>query len=238
MRGLVVGQVVVTPDGGAGDPLEVVVGEVGRHELVLLVDVVGGHGVHGGHVGGPDLHGLPCRLAAGPAGVDAVGAGGLVGVGHGLVGLPQRQRPEAGVGGQQVDQVGRPRPGQAHHDHGGHDRDVEDLGVAGQQVGDAQAVGRRPHAVVEHEEAAQAGALGVGVHLLQLHRQALPEVVGPEVVEAGAGRGRLAHRGHRQLGGVGLAVVEADALDVVQDRLGQVVDADLAHRRVTCRPYP
>ena len=131
VRGLVVAEVVVAPLRGPGHPLEVVGREVGQHQLELLVDVVGLHGVHGGHERGADLHRLPRLLASGPAGVDAVGPGLLPRVGHRLVGLPQRHRTEPGVRGQQVHQVGRARTGQPDDDHRLLDRDVQDLRMRG-----------------------------------------------------------------------------------------------------------
>ena len=97
--------------------------------------------------------------------------------------------------------------------------------MALQQVVDEQPVGGVAGAVAEHEHAAESRALGVGVHLVELHTHALAEVVGPEVVEAGALDRCGADRIDGQLGGDGLAVLDRHPLGVVQHRVGEVVDS-------------
>ena len=69
---------------------------------------------------------------------------------------------------------------------------------------------------LEPEHAAEAGALRVGVHLGELHREALAKVVGTEVVEPGAIDGRLADGVDAELDVLRLAVVEAHALRVAE----------------------
>ena len=142
LRGLVVGEVVVAPARPPGDPLQVVAGEVGAHELQLFVDVVGVHGVHRGDERRAGAEALPRVLAALPARVDAAGPGRLVRVGHRLLALPERHGAQPLVGRDQVDQVRGAGAGQADHDDRPRDLDVVDLGVLLQQLADAQPVDR------------------------------------------------------------------------------------------------
>ena len=73
------------------------------------------------------------------------------------------------------------------------DGDLENLGVPGQEVVNAQAVGRGSDAVAEHHEPADAGAFLVGVHLGQLQPEAHGEVLVPEVAQACPLRGAASH---------------------------------------------
>ena len=57
-----------------------------------------------------------------------------------------------------------------------------------EQVADPQSVARVADAVAEQRQAPEAGALGVGVDLVQPQAETSAEVVGPEVVEPGPRR--------------------------------------------------
>ena len=127
----------------------------------------------------------------------------------------------------------RTRAGQTDHDDGCGDLDVADLGVARPEVHDAQAVRRVADAVAEEEHAAEPGALAVRVHLGQLHPEALAEVVGPEVVQPRAGGGDVAHGIDAQLGVRGLPELDAHALHLGEDGMGQVVDVDVLGHSVS-----
>ena len=96
-----------------------------------------------------------------------------------------------------------------------------------QQILDAQTGRRVFGAVAEHEHAPETGAFRVGVDLGQLHAESLTEIVRTEILEAGGGDGRFEHGVDTEFGVLGLAVVDAHALDVVEHRRTQVVDADL-----------
>ena len=135
--GLVVGQVVVAPPRDARHPFELIAGEVRQLQLQLLMDVVGPHGVHGAHVRQHRLHALPLAFGPSVTGVGAVRPALLAGVGHRLVALPQRERTQAGVGGDEIDQMGGSRAGQAHDDDRRRDLDVGDLGATGEEIADA-----------------------------------------------------------------------------------------------------
>ena len=82
--------------------------------------------------------------------------------------------------------MGRARARQTDDDHRLLDPELEDLRVALQQVPDQESARGVARAVAEPEHASEAGALRVGVHLGELHREPLAKVVGPEVVEPGA----------------------------------------------------
>ena len=110
--------------------------------------------------------------------------------------------------------------------------------MPGQQVVDAQAVGGVADAVVEEDQAAEAGAVRVPVDLAQPAFEPVPEVIGAEVVEPGAVDGGGDHGAHAQLGGDLLAEGQRPPLVIAEDRLGQVLDADLlgAHPRTEKPP--
>ena len=189
VRRLVVAEVVVAPARRAHHPFLVVAGEVRELELDLLVDVVGAHRVHRRHQRRGRLHAGPGALRARVARIHAARARWLARIGHGLLPLPERHRAQPLVRGDQVHEVRGARARQAHHDDRPADLDLVDLGVALQQVADAEPVRRRAQRVVPDREAAEARALGVLVHLFELEREAFPEVVGRR-----SPRGRCASR--------------------------------------------
>ena len=119
-----------------------------------------------------------------------------------------------------------PERGQPDHDQRALDRDVQDLGVTAQQIAHQESVRCVTDAVAEHHEATQPGPIVVGVHLSELQAEAFGEVLGTEVVEPGPGGGGGADGVDAELGRLRLAVLDAHPLDVVEDRCGQVVDAD------------
>ena len=110
---------------------------------------------------------------------------------------------------------------------GADDLDVEDLGVAGEQVADPQTVDGVADAVAEQRQAAEGGALRVAVDLRQPQPEAGAEVVGPEVVEPGPLDGGLEHGVDGQIHRVALAVVEGQPSgSSVSSGAPQVGDAD------------
>ena len=224
VRSLVVGEVVVAPLRAPRHPLERVAREVGQLQLDLLVHVIGLHRVHGRHERRRGLHGLPGALATGPPWIHPVDLGRLLRVPHRLVGLPERHGSEPRVRGQQVDEVGGARTRQPdHYDRPG-DGDLEDLGVAGQQVADEEAVGGAADAVGEHQQSPDAGSLFVGVHLGQLQAESHGETLVPEVGQAGALPGGVTHGIDREVGRLRFPVADGHPLDVVEDGGVQVVD--------------
>ena len=92
---------------------------------------------------------LPVGLGARePARVDAVGRLGVSsGGGHRLVALPERQRAQAGVGGDEVQRCVVPERGRPTTMIGRVTGSVADLGVAGEEIVDAQAVRGVTHTV-------------------------------------------------------------------------------------------
>ena len=98
--------------------------------------------------------------------------------------------------------------------------------MADQQVVDEEAVGGGAHAVAEHHQPPDAGALFIGVHLGQLQSEAHREVLVAEVDQAGACPGGVAHGVDRERGGLGLPVVDRHALDVVEHGGAEVIDRD------------
>ena len=185
VRGLVVGQVVVAPARDAGHPLELVAREVGQLELELLVDVVGSHGVHGRQVGQHRPPSLPLLLGPLVAGVGPSGRAARRG--------RERARSSptgaANAGGwsaaRRLTRWVVPDRGSPTTMIGAVDLDIEDLGMAGEQVADPQTVGGVADAVAEERQCARGRCVGIAVDLRQPQPEPGPEVVGPEVVEAG-----------------------------------------------------
>ncbi|CAB4324574.1 unannotated protein [freshwater metagenome] len=234
VRGLIGGEIVVAPLRHTGNPFEVVVREVRSHELVLLVHMIGFHGMHRSDERGAGLHRLPLVLTAGPAGVHPIGSERFAGIRNRLIGLPQRHGTKAGIRSQQVDEIRGARAGQADDNDRLLDRYVADLGMLLQQVFDAQTRGRVLGAVAEHEHATETRTFGVGIDFGQLHSEPLAEIERTEVVESGGGHGRFEHGVDGEFSVLGLAVVDSHALDVVEHRRPQVVDADLVgHDAIT-----
>jgi len=226
VRSLVVAEVVVTPPRGPGHPLERVAREVRHLQFDLLVHVVRLHRVHHGNERRRGLHGRPHAVTAGPTRIGPVELGGVFRVRDRLVGLPEGHRTETRVGRQQIDEVSGARTRQPDHNDRSGDRDLEDLGMANQQVVDEEAVGSGAHAVAEHHQPPDAGALFISVHLLQLEPEAHGEVLVAEVDQASARPRGVAHGVDREHGGLGLPVVDRHALDVVEHGGGQVIDRD------------
>ena len=105
-----------------------------------------------------------------------------------------------------------------------------------QQVLDAEAGRCVLRAVAEHEHAAEAGAIGVGIDLGELQSEPFTEVEWPEVVESGGGDGGLEHGVDAEFGVPGLPEVDTHALDVVEHRRPEVVDADLVRHDALTPP--
>ena len=108
----------------------------------------------------------------------------------GLEALPVGERPQGGVGGEEVVQVGRAGSGEPADDDRGGDPLVEDLGVAPEQVLDQEAVLEQPQdeRVLLHDARPVEPALLA--HGAAQHVEAIHEVRGAEVVEARLRRGR------------------------------------------------
>ena len=105
-----------------------------------------------------------------------------------------------------------------------------------QKVLDAQTGRRVFGAVSEHEHATETGAFRIGIDFGQLHAEALAEIGRTEILEAGGGDGRFEHSIDTEFGVPGLAVVDTHALDVIEHRRTQVVDADLVGHGVLRPP--
>jgi hypothetical protein len=165
--------------------------------------------------------------AAHVARVAAVVARPLAGDRDGLEALPIGHGAQATVGGDQVDEVGRARAGQADDDDRLPDLLVEDLRVAPDHVLDAQACHQVAHDVAASAEPAHRRGVVVLAQGGEPHPQALAKVVGAEVLEAGLAGGLLQEVG----------LVEADRqvrggrqrrlLHVGEDGVREVGDADL-----------
>jgi hypothetical protein len=177
---LVVREVVVAPMRAPRDPFLIVAREVRQLQLELLVDVVGTHRMHRRRQGGDRLHRVPGVGASDVAGVLCDVVRDWRGR-HGLLPLPQRHRAKSTVGGDQIDEVGRAGAWETHDDDRLPDLDLVDLRVLVQELVDPKPVRRVANAIVEVVQAAQGGALGVGVHLGEPDGQAFFEVVGAEV---------------------------------------------------------
>ena len=109
--------------------------------------------------------------------------------------------------------------------------------MTGQEVVDAEALGRVADAVVEQDHPPEAGPARVPVDLAQPPPEPVAEVVGAVVVESRPVDGRGEHGLHRELGGHRLAEGQSPLLVLAQDGLGQVVDPDaLAHQPRTENP--
>ncbi len=221
------GEVVVAPPWCACHPLEVVVGEVRRHELVLLMNMIGVHRMHGGDERCSGLHRLPRSLATGPSWVDSGRSRRLAGVRHRLVRLPQRQRPESRVGGQEIDQVGGAGSWQADDDQRRLDPDVQDLRVVPEEVTDPEPVGRGANRITEHQHAAESRALDVRVHFVELDGEPLAEAVRSEVVQPDTAYCLFAHGVDGKRCGLRVAVLDPHSLHTTEDGRAEVVDVDI-----------
>ena len=213
-------------------------GEVDRQELDLLVGAVGAHLVHGREERHRRVDHRQRQLGALEPRVGLVGRRPAVARRDRFEALPVRQVAEPGVGRQQVEQVAGARARQAEHDDGRLHRDVEDLGVAVEQPGQAQPGREQPDDQLTGLEAAHRAELAVGLDRRDQGLEGLDEPRVAEVVEALA-----PHRLGPQLGGVE-RLVGTDPHRVVQLEeplgqlgIGQVVDADgLGHRPILTEP--
>ena len=93
-----------------------------------------------------------------------------------------------------------------------------------------QPVGRVAHDVAEQRQLRQAHPVGILGRFPEPEVDPLTEVVGSEVVEPGGVDRMLQDVVGREVDGLGLAVPQGPALDVGQDRRGEIVDADVVHR--------
>src|SRR5690606_5136698 len=224
--GLVVGEVVVPPAGHLGQPLDQVGRKVDGLQFDVLADVVGGELVHGLHVGQHSVLLGPALGGPGPAGVDAVGARHVILGGNGGDGLPPGQGPQAGIGADQVQQVGGAGAGQARHQDGPVDLHIEDLRVALDEILEAQPGGGVAGVHLQHVEAGDVGGPAVLVEGVHPHIEALAKIVGTKITEP-----RLRHGGGENalggdLHGVGFHGGENLLLDGRQYRVVQVGDVD------------
>ena len=156
-------QVVVAPIGNACVPLERVGGEVDVEQLDLLLDRRREAIVHVLRERGHRRFGCVVVRAALPARVDAVGAGTFAVERVRLLALPERQRPEPGVGGQQVDEVRGARAGQADDDERTVDLDGVDLGIAAEQVGQEQPAHEQPEDPASQDQPPEVGQARIAI---------------------------------------------------------------------------
>ncbi len=202
------------------------------------MDVVGGHLVHAPELVQGRVHDGERELCAGATRVRVAWRRPFPVGEHRLEALPVGERPERRVGGDEVVQVGGAGAGQSTDHDGRHDRLIEDLGVTHDQVLDQEAVAEEPG-----EELRLGEQPGMVEPCLLPQRTAedlepAAEVVGPEVVEAGLGHGRVDERIRFEGDGpprLGHEVEDGSCLVAVPG-LGQIVDGD--RRRASRRAHP
>ena len=230
-RVLVVGRlivliVVVAPARAGREPLEVVGGEVRAHQLQLFVDMVRVHGMHRRQQGGHLLHALPGLRAALIARIHAIGHRRLSREGNRLVGFPQGQGAKAGVGGQQVEQVGGTGAGQAGDDDGLADFLCKNLGVALPLVLDQQAIAGVANQITQQVGPLATGHVGIVPPFIQQQAQAFAEVLRAEIRQTCALAGSRQHRRLAEFDLLLFPVGHGGALDISQLGVGEVVNAN------------
>jgi hypothetical protein len=227
---LVEPEVVVAPPRHPGVPFERVRAHVEVDQLAVLLDAPRRPVVHECRQRRVGVGQLPLGEAAGVARVDPVAPRPVPEHRRGLADLPPRHRPEAGVGGQQVHQVGRARAGEAHHDDRRLQLDGERLGVAAHEVLEPQPRPQQAERAVAHQVAAEAREPGIGVDRGQVVAEAVDHAGVAQVVEA-----RLRPRpGHQRVGVEVDLHGERHLVDGLllrpTPRLAQVLDPYLSHR--------
>ena len=226
VRPLVETEVEVAPPRHAREPLERVRREVEVFELDLLLDRVRVLVVHRAQQRHHRHLRLVAAAAAFDARVDVVRSRAVAGEGHRLEALPVGERPQSRIGRDEVDEVRRPRPRESDHDDRRRDGDVVDLGMPAVQILDEQAAAEQAHGPLTDREPSELVQTGVGFDRGDHRPQPRQEVVGAEVVEAGAGASRIEQRAFVERDVERRAVVEGRALRVVEPWLAQVVDVD------------
>ena len=184
---LVAGQIGVAPGRHGGRRLEEHGGEVDGEELNLLVGVLDRHLVHPVEVGQGRVEEAKGHVGAGQTGVGRAGRRELAIGQDRLEALPVGERAQGRVGGHQVVQVRGARPRQPADDDRGDDPLLEDLGVPAQEVLNQQAVLQQAEDedVLLHDARSVEPALVA--HGGTEQPEALDEVLGAEVLQAGLG---------------------------------------------------
>jgi hypothetical protein len=155
---------------------------------------------------------------------------------HRLEALPVRERTQRRVGRQQVVEVGGAGPRQAGDDDRSVDRDVTDLGVPVELVGDQQPVAHQLGEEGVDRDVAHGRQRDVVPEAVEGSAHRVPEAVPAEVGEAHLGRGLLADGVDLEHQRVGERRGRFHHLSHVgrEDGVGQVVDphdVGLAHVR-------
>ena len=118
--------------------------EVEVDEFAVLLDRPGRTVVHECGERGDPLGRLPLAQRPEVAGVQPVGPRTVAEHRDRFGDLPPRHRPQASVGGQEVDEVGRPGTGETHDDDRWLELDLERLGVAPGEVLEPQSRPQEP----------------------------------------------------------------------------------------------
>ena len=144
-----------------------------------------------------------------------------------------------GVGGEELVQVRGAGAGEADDDDRRLELEVEDPGLAGEQVDEQQPVLQQLEDLAVEAEHAGGGEPRHVAQRGEQHVEALLVVAVAEVVEAGLGHRLAAQRvGVELAGGAHRRHGAEDLVDLGRElRLGQVVDVDVGHQ-VPPRPVP
>ena len=190
-RSLITGQIGITPGGHGSCGLEEHGGEVDGQELNLLVGVLDRHFVHAVEVGQRSIEKGERHVRALQA---RVGGTGLRPVTRSrqdrFQALPVGERPQRGVGRQEVVEMRRARAGEPADDDRCHNLLVEDLGMSSNEVLDEQPVLQQAEDedVLLHDAGAIEAALaahGVAEHGRVVRRSRRH----PKSIQAGFGAG-------------------------------------------------
>jgi hypothetical protein len=200
------------------------------------VDVLGRHVVHRHdqrHVGDhlPIRREAPRMTRVAPVAPRAFAANG-----NRLHRLPVRQRAQARVGADQVQEMCRAGARHARDDQRPLELHIEDLRVTPQEILEAQPVGRVAHEIREGAEPSERVEPRVLLDRLALQRQARAEIIVPEFGEFRALRRRGEDRLDAELHRLRLRVRNGLRLRARQRGLREVGDADLARRRHAASP--
>ena len=187
VRALVEREVEVAPARHPGQPLERVRREVEVLELDLLLDRGRVLVVHRAAAAAPSASAPRSRAgSARSAGRRRRGPGPSPGTRARFEALPVRERPQPGVGRDEVHEVRRARAGQADHDDRRRQLDGEDLGPAAHEVLDEEARGEQAQRALVDREPAERSEPGVGFDRGDHRVEPRAEAGIAEVVAAGA----------------------------------------------------